>query len=52
MKDLCIEFKIDDVKFVVTSISNKLITSTYPKHCHSKTVMKSTIFRPVTAASL
>lgn len=36
MKDLCIEFKIDDVKFVVTSISNKLITSTYPKHCHSK----------------
>lgn len=36
MKDLCIEFKIDDVKFVVTSISNELITSTYPKHCHSK----------------
>lgn len=36
MKDLCIEFKIDDVKFVVTSISNEVITSAYPKHCHSK----------------
>ena len=36
MKDLRIEFKIEDVKFVVTSITNHVITAAYPKHCHGK----------------
>jgi AraC-like DNA-binding protein len=36
MKDLEISFKIDDVSFAVTNISNKLITSAYPRHCHGK----------------
>lgn len=36
MKDLRIEFKIDDVRFVVTSITNQIITEAYPSHCHSK----------------
>lgn len=36
MKNLYIEFKIDDVKFVVTNITNQIITTTYPEHCHGK----------------
>jgi AraC-like DNA-binding protein len=36
MKNLYISFKIDNVKFVVTNVSNKIITTTYPKHCHGK----------------
>jgi AraC-like DNA-binding protein/mannose-6-phosphate isomerase-like protein (cupin superfamily) len=36
MNDFYISFKIDNVTFGVTKISNQIITTTYPKHCHSK----------------
>ena len=36
MMDLYISFTIDAVEFVVTNISNQIITSVYPKHCHGK----------------